>query len=171
MPRQVCTFLLVDAARSRTLPVTIALQSPYGNRAGAGGQPSHRSAITAGTSSSLLQGPSFEGFWQTRLDHHVLWGPFATLFTPTLRWRPQPRCPRATRVPARLTAGPQRPLPLLLTAGLLIGITANIQTIRSRPSFPRDLGTVLVPCENDLEGSLFPRPLLSPPPSADPSAA
>ena len=87
-------------------------------------------AITAGTSSSLLQGPSFEGFWQTRLDHHaVLWGPFATLFT--LNAEVAALSLTALGLLAFLLASlpnPIRPLPLLLTAGLLIGITANIQT-------------------------------------------
>jgi len=87
-------------------------------------------AITAGTSSSLLQGPSFEGFWQTRLDHHaVLWGPFGTLFTLNAEVA-------ATSFVALgllaflLVSLPRntRTAPLLVTSGLLIGVTANMQT-------------------------------------------
>ena len=87
-------------------------------------------AITAGTSSSLLQGPSFEGFWQTRLDHHaVLWGPFATLFT--LNAEVAAICFVALGLIAFLLAslpGTARRAPLLVTTGLLIGVTANMQT-------------------------------------------
>lgn len=87
-------------------------------------------AITAGTSSSLLQGPSFEGFWQTRLDHHaVLWGPFGTLFT--LNAEVAATSFVALGLLAFLLASlprTTRPLPLLVTSGLLIGVTANMQT-------------------------------------------
>ncbi|MDA9802749.1 hypothetical protein N9C30_00110 [bacterium] len=87
-------------------------------------------AITAGTSSSLLQGPSFEGFWQTRLDHHaVLWGPFGTLFT--LNAEVAATSFVALGLLAFFLAslpGTTRPLPLLVTSGLLIGVTGNMQT-------------------------------------------
>lgn len=87
-------------------------------------------AITAGTSSSLLQGSSFEGSWQTRLDHHaVLWGPFATLFT--LNAEVAATSFVALGLLAFLLASlpnTTRPLALLVASGLLIGVTANIQT-------------------------------------------
>lgn len=87
-------------------------------------------AITAGTSSSLLQGPSFEGFWQTRLDHHaVLWGPFATLFT--LNAEVAATSFVALGLLAYLLAcfpTVSHRSQALIASGLLIGITANMQT-------------------------------------------
>ena len=87
-------------------------------------------ALTAGTSASLLQGPSFEGYWQTRLDHHaVLWGPFATFFT--LNAEVAGMCIAACAFLVLLLAtlpGARRPYPLLMLSALLVGVTANVHS-------------------------------------------
>ena len=129
--------------------VTIALsQSPHGNSAGAGGQPSHPllPSPQGQVRPSFRVRASKASADQARSSRRLV-GPICHPVH-TQRWVAALSL-AALGLLAFLLASlpnPKRPLPLLLTAGLLIGITANIQTYTFLTGLsPRDLGNCARP--------------------------